>query len=203
MAKRLLGILMLGLFALNAGVVSAKLTKGEYKTAKDVIDAALKADRERCGSFSGNAKDICIAEAKGKHKVAVADLDARDRTTRKARQAAREVRAHADYAVAKEKCDDKAGHAKSVCVKEAKAGRTAAMADARADRQAADARANSDQVVSKVLTKEDERILEARKAAADEKREADYGVAREKCEKFAGEARTRCLDDAKVRFGKR
>ena len=41
------------------------------------------------------------------------------------------AKAEAEYAVAKERCDDQAGNAKDVCVKEAKSAQTAAKANAR------------------------------------------------------------------------
>jgi hypothetical protein len=203
MIKLFLSGLVLGFLMLNPAAVSAKLSKGEYKTAKDGIDAAYKSDKAACDPLSGNAKDICMAEAKGKRKVAKAELDARDKNTRKARQAAREARADADYQVAKEKCDDKTGNDKQICVKAAKAARTAAMADAKADRKTAEAREDAGKTVSKARTKEAERVTEARKDAAEDKRDADYAVAKEKCDKFAGEAKTRCLDDAKARYSKK
>src|SRR4051794_3145358 len=119
MNKLMLGAVAV-VFGLNAGIAGAKLAKGEYKSAKDAIDAEYKNARERCGSLAGNAKDICLAEAKGNQKSAKADLDARDKNTNKARQEAREARAEANYQVAKEKCDDKGSNEKSVCLKEAK-----------------------------------------------------------------------------------
>lgn len=203
MSKFIVTALAAALLALNADVVSAKLAKEEYKRSKDTIEAEYKGARERCGSLAGNAKDVCMAEARGNRKAARADLDARDKNTNKAWQEAREARAEANYGVAKEKCDDLGGNAKDVCLKEAKAARTAAMADAKVDRKARDARADTNKAVSQARGKEAERVAEARKDAAEEKREADYAVARERCDKFAGDVKARCLDDAKAKYGKR
>jgi len=50
--------------------------------------------------LSGNTKDICIAEAKGKEKVAKAELEARNEPTAKNRYDALIAKAEADYAVA-------------------------------------------------------------------------------------------------------
>ena len=88
--------------------------------------------------MSGNAKDVCMEEAKGKEKVAKAEADAAYKNTPKARESARVAHADADYNVAKEKCDDLAGNQKDVCVKEAKAAHMKAKADAKVDRVAAD-----------------------------------------------------------------
>jgi hypothetical protein len=78
-----------------------------------------------------NAKDICMAEAKGREKVAIADLDVTYKPSAKARYEARVARADAQYAVAKEKCDDLAGNAKDVCRKEADSVHTAGKATRR------------------------------------------------------------------------
>jgi hypothetical protein len=61
------------------------------------------------------------AEAKGKDKVAEAELEAQYKSSKKATYEVSVIRAEADYAVAREKCDDKAGNDKDVYVKEAKA----------------------------------------------------------------------------------
>ena len=53
---------------------AATMDKAQYSAAKDRISAEYKTDKAACGSMSGNAKDICIEEAKGKEKVARADL---------------------------------------------------------------------------------------------------------------------------------
>jgi hypothetical protein len=55
--------------AFSAGVMAQTMSKDEYKSAKDGIAAEYKSAKAACGSFSGNAKDICQAEASGKEKV--------------------------------------------------------------------------------------------------------------------------------------
>ena len=90
------------------------------------------------------------------------------------------AKAKAAYAVAKERCDDKAGNAKDVCVKEAKAVETKALADAKMNKQ----------------------IGEAKKDDMQAKKDADYKVAVEKCDAMAGDAKSSCVSAAKVKFGK-
>ena len=141
--------------------------------------------------MSGNAKDMCQAQAKGDQKIAEKELDARNKGTAKAREDARLARADAQYEVAKEKCDDLSGNAKDVCVKDAKAAQTRAKADAKADRKVSDARKDSN-----------ERTAEARRDASETKRDADYRAAAERCDRLAGDAKTACVADAKARFGK-
>lgn len=126
-----IGALTLGL-AFSIGALAEGITKESYKSAKESIKADYKAAKSACASMSGNQKDICVAQAKGKEKVGLADLEANFEPTLKKRYKALVAKAEADYAVAKEECDDKAGDAKSACVKEAKAVEARAKADAKA-----------------------------------------------------------------------
>ncbi len=123
--------------AFSAGAMAEGLSKADYKAGKDKISAEYKSAKTACGSMSGNAKDICVVEAKGKEKVAKAELQASYKPSNKTRHAVTIARAEADYAVAKEKCDDQAGNAKKTCVKEAKAAETHAKAGAGAPMQSA------------------------------------------------------------------
>ena len=106
--------------AFSAGVMAQGLSKADYQAGKDRIAADYKTARGACNSFSGNANDICAAEAKGKQNVAQAELEASYKPSAKSSYKARVARAEADYAVAKEKCDAFAGDAKDNCLKEAK-----------------------------------------------------------------------------------
>jgi hypothetical protein len=193
MSKTLLALIAAAGFCF-AGATTAAGTPQD-KAARDQAikgaEATYKADAESCKSLSGNAKDICAEEAKGKEKIAKAEADAAYEATPKARESARLARADATYEVAKEKCDDLAGNAKDVCLKEAKAVHTRAKADARVDRVAAD----TSQDASK-------KTAEARKDAAEDKRDAEYKVAVERCDSLAGDAKDSCVRDAKQRFGK-
>ena len=188
--------LLIGLFAaagiaIAGGTQAQTMSKGAHDSAYKSATAQYKTDREACNSHSGNAKDICVEEAKGKEKVAKAEADAAYKGTPKARESARLAHADANYNVAKEKCDDASGNAKDVCVKEAKAGYVKAKADAKVDRVAADTRNTSA-----------EKTASARRDAADEKRDADYKVALEKCDSLAGTAKDACVSSAKSRYGK-
>lgn len=119
--------------AFSAGAMAAEgMSKDEYKAAKGKIAAEYKSAHASCASLTANAKDICIAEAKGNEKVAKADLEARYHPGDRNRYALSIAKADAEYAVAKEKCDDKAGADKTACVKEAKAAEARARADANA-----------------------------------------------------------------------
>ena len=174
-----------------APVVVAPITKDAYDVAIKNADAQGKVDKDACATRSGNAKDICLAEASGKEMVAKADAEAAYRNTPKEREGARVARAEATYNVAKEKCDDLAGNPKDVCVKEADAALVKGKADAKVDRVAADARQDA-------ATKQ----ADAAKEANTLKRDADYKVAIEKCDALAGAAKDSCVSNAKGQYGK-
>lgn len=171
--------------------VATPMSKDTYAAAKASADTQYKVDKDACTSLSGNAKDICIAQAKGKDSVAKADAEAAYENTPKAREGARVAHAQATYDVSKEKCDDLAGNRKDVCVKEAKAELVKGKADAKVDRVAADT--NHD-----AATKQ----AEARADASADKRDAGYKVAIEKCDALAGPAKDACVSGAKVQYGK-
>ena len=167
------------------------LSKDGYAMAKTNADAQYKIEKDACASQSGNAKDICMAEAKGKDSVAKADAEAAYQNTAKHRESARVARAQANFDVANERCDDLAGNTKDVCVKEAKAGLVKGKADAKVDRVVADTRQDAAM-----------KQTDARTEANADKRDANYKVAIEKCDALAGPAKDSCVSTAKVQFGK-
>src|SRR3978361_1434771 len=87
------------------GYAASAMSKDSYKSTTRQIDDAFKADKEQCKAMKGNAKDVCMAEAKAKQKIGKAEAEAEYKGTDKARVAARNARADAEYSVAKEKCD--------------------------------------------------------------------------------------------------
>jgi hypothetical protein len=176
--------------AIGTGTVAAATSKAEYKTAKDEIAAKYKSDKATCAPMTGNAKDICMAQAKGDQTVERAKLEESHHPSYKHRYAVRVAQADATYAVAKEKCDDLAGNAKDVCVKEAKAAHVSAKADAKLSEKTSDANVTAG-----------EQKAGARKDASADKRAADYAVAKEKCEPMAGDVKANCIKDAKARYG--
>ena len=181
-------VLAIGCSAAFGGHVNGK---DAIKAEQEQIKARHKADSDRCKSLSGNAKDVCNAEASARRKIARSELDAHVENTPKAREKAMIARADAVYGVESERCDDLAGQKKNVCMQEAKSMRDKARADAKAERQSASAQGNAN-----------EKIADARKEAGEAKREADYRVAMERCDTFAGERKDLCVKDAKARFGK-
>lgn len=123
-----------------ACATAGTMMPSDFKSARDTIGTDYKAAVAACASLSGNAKDICKAEASGKEKVARAELDERNEPGAKHTHAVNSAKAKAEYAVAKEKCDDKSGNDKTACLKDAKAVEAKAMSDAGEVRKTADAK---------------------------------------------------------------
>ncbi|MEO6410230.1 MAG: hypothetical protein ABIO45_15960 [Burkholderiaceae bacterium] len=172
--------MLVAALAVSSAAYSATVGKEDYKARKAQISDAYKADKKACSSLAGNAKDICQEEAKGKEKVARAEVEYQYTGKPADNYKLAVAKADAAYEVAKEKCDDLAGNPKDVCVKEAKAAHISAKADAKS--------------VKTVVT--------SRADAVDEKRDAQYKVAAEKCDSLSGDAKTSCIKTAKSRYGK-
>lgn len=173
-------VILAAAFCASGFAASAAMTKGEHKAALDNAEMSYKSAKAACESFAGNAKDVCIAEAKVEKTFANGKTHSNFKNTPKAQFDAQKDLAGAEYDLAKTKCQTLAGNDKDVCVKEAKAVQTKARVDAQANRQ----------------------ISDARKEGASEKRDADYSVATEKCDALVGTAKSNCIASAKVRFGK-
>jgi hypothetical protein len=152
----------------------------DYSAAKTRADQEYKAAKAHCDGMSGNAKDVCVAEAKATNERAKAEAEAQYKNTDKARAEAKIAAAEADYDVAKAKCGAKNGNDKDVCIKEAKAAETKAKADAKAN----------------------EKIASARQDAQDSKMDAEYKVALEKCDSLSGPAKDHCVASAKAKYAK-
>jgi hypothetical protein len=133
----------------NAKDICTETAKGKEKVAKAEAAAAYentpkarenlrgaRADatygvaKEKCDDLAGNAKDVCVKEAKAVYVKAKADAkvdrvasDAKQESAQKTVSAQREAaddKNTANYKVAIEKCDSLAGTAKDACVRDAK-----------------------------------------------------------------------------------
>lgn len=163
-----------------AALSQTAMSKSDYGTAKTRLDAQFTADKDRCGAQTGNAKDVCIEEAKGKEKVARAELEFGYTGKADDRNKVRVAQAESTYAIAKERCDDLNGNPKDVCVTEAKAAETKALAAAKLG----------------------DEVGKAQKDAGAEMREADRKVAIEKCDAMTGDAKSSCVSAAEAKFPK-
>lgn len=186
----------------SASAMAQGISKDEFKSGKTKISADYKAAKAACSSLSGNAKDICIVDAKGKEKVSKAELDERYQPSVKTQYEVRVAKAEATYALEKEKCDDLAGNPKDVCVKEAKAAEVAAKADAKTQMKTTDANATAKEKTGEARAKAATQAADARSDAATDKLDARYQVEKEKCDALAGAAKDTCMAQAKARFNK-
>jgi hypothetical protein len=154
------------------------LAPADLHAAKERAEDVYKAEKAACKSASRNARDICQAQAKGKERVTLAEIEYRQ--TGKPADAVKvsQARADGEFEVAKERCDEFAGQPKSLCLTQANAAHTKAEADA------------------KLATT----VGEAQTEARQEKMAADRKVAVEKCETLAGDSKGVCLMDVKARF---
>jgi hypothetical protein len=84
-----------------------------------IAEVNFDRDKTRCDALTGNAKDVCISQAKATLITVQADARA-DSKTIEARADARADKQTAAYKVALEKCDAFAGAVKDSCVSTAK-----------------------------------------------------------------------------------
>jgi len=84
-----------------------------------IADANFDRDKTKCDALTGNAKDVCISQAKATLITVQADAKA-DSKSIEARADARADKQTAAYKVALEKCDAFAGAVKDSCVSTAK-----------------------------------------------------------------------------------
>ena len=90
------------------------------KVAVAKAESAYAVAKEKCDDQAGNAKDVCVKEAKAVETKALADAKMGTEIGEAKKDAAADKR-DADYNVAVEKCDALAGDAKSSCIAAAKA----------------------------------------------------------------------------------
>lgn len=128
-----------GLSALEVDYKPGEKNSAKLRVARAEAEYAVAI--QRCDDLSGNAKDVCVKEAKSAKASAkadskaqtkiheagkeAADTSATARSTAKqessdARKDAVDDKRDADYAVAKEKCDVYSGPAKDICIDKAK-----------------------------------------------------------------------------------
>lgn len=86
--------------AFSTGVNAQNISENEYKAAEKIIVKEYNSDQVKCGLFSRNEKDICMAVAKGKEKVAKTKLAARYKPANNSDYKISVARVKTDYAVA-------------------------------------------------------------------------------------------------------
>ncbi|MBC7993235.1 MAG: hypothetical protein H7Z15_08350 [Rhizobacter sp.] len=164
-----------------AGAQAQTFSAPVYSGAKDDIRTVYKAERSKCDTLAGNAKDICSEQTKANEKVALAQLEYNQSGSAKHATDLREARFDGAFEVAKERCDDLAGNPKDVCLQAAKSAHEKAKAD----------------------LKMDKKVTEAADEAAASRMQADYKLASERCDALAGDKKSVCMASAKARFAQR
>ena len=185
-----------------SGAFAQGMSKDEYGAAKDKIATDYTASKAACDPLAGGAKDVCLVEARGKQRVALADLTAGFKPSPKNQYRAQVAAAERDYAVAAERCEDSAGQTRHLCKKDAKAAEKAAIAEAVAQRKTAKADARADEKTADARKEASEESAEARKEALEAKTEAQYAAAKERCDIYAGSTKEQCLERARTSYGK-
>ncbi|MCG2591698.1 hypothetical protein LZ009_02785 [Ramlibacter sp. XY19] len=162
------------------------MSKDAYKAMKDRIEAKQDTELQACDKSQGNAKDICRAAAKGRARVALADLKAEYQPSPEADRGKMMALADAEYDVAKQKCDDAKGPAKDACKAKADHVHEAAVRRAKIERVEAS-----------------RRLQKSAHAAAPVQATQEEKFASEKARcGLLGEERDSCMADLKKRFNR-
>jgi osmotically-inducible protein OsmY len=179
------------LFATAAGAAFAAPTvalnhdPASYRAVTQKAAADYKAATAKCGSMTGNDKDVCLAEAKLDRSRTESDALAKYNNTPKSREKARSSIAESEYDLAKAKCGGKNGADKDDCINNAKSVHTAALADAKSGTTATGARTAGVTAASGGLVTGTDTRDPAKSAAVD------------KCAQHGGDANTGCLVQTK------
>ena len=184
-------ILLIALCLAWAGAAFAGgggMSKDAYKAAQARAEATQKAEVNACDGAQGHARDICRADAKGRGKVALAELDAEYQPSPAADRAVMMAKAAADYDLARQHCDEAQGSAREACRARADHVREAAVRLAKIERVEASRR---------LKAKGSNGAQVAVPQTPDEK----YAAEKARCG-MLGEERDNCLADVKRRFHK-
>ncbi|WP_426339359.1 BON domain-containing protein [Pseudoduganella sp. S-14] len=127
--KKILCISLAALFSTSFAVAQAA-DNDAYKAAKDKAESDYKVAKDNCKSLKGNAEDICKDEAKVAEARAILDATRQHQNTPRDVEKAQKKLADAEYDLAKERCDDMSGSAKSACKSDAKSAHKTALAHA-------------------------------------------------------------------------
>ena len=105
--------------------------KNNQKVALVKADAVYDTAKEKCDDLAGNAKDVCVKDAKAVHvkaqedaKVVKASADTSNdkaQTMTNVKKDANAEKREAEYKAAKERCDSLSGAAKDTCQADVKA----------------------------------------------------------------------------------
>lgn len=145
-----LSIFLLATFA-SASFAHAADNATSLRDANKKAAADYKSAKANCKSLKANAEDVCIEEAKVARARAETDAMTQFDNTLQARTKVRAKQVDAEFALAKERCDDKSGADKDSCRTSARSTHTAALADVKADRAIAATTADEQQRTAATL----------------------------------------------------
>ena len=118
----------------SAYAADTKPDTATYRTLTQKAAADYKVAAAKCNGMTGNARTICVEEAKVARYRLDVDTVGQYNNTLKARTTARTMLANAEHGLAKAKCAIITGADKDTCLSTAHSVHTAAIADAKADR---------------------------------------------------------------------
>lgn len=93
--------------------------EARYDAEKDAAKHNYEIAKENCKNMSGNAKDVCMKDAKAKYVKATSQARV-EKKSGKEQAEATEDQMKAYYKAEKEKCDQLSGNAKDTCINDAK-----------------------------------------------------------------------------------
>ena len=99
----------------DAKAAYKKTPKALASARKEGAEADYAVAREKCNGLAGNAKDVCVKQAKADEANALTDANAKQEISQTT-AAVRDERAEERYKVALAKCDGQAGPTKEACV---------------------------------------------------------------------------------------
>src|SRR5258706_2532071 len=108
------------------------MTRQDYAEARQATDAQTRNALAQCRSLEGAAKGLCRATASAEERVHRAQLEARYRGTVESESEVRLARGRATFEIARARCNERMGEARSACLTSARTERARALADARA-----------------------------------------------------------------------
>jgi hypothetical protein len=192
-------ILAISAIAFSDGAMAQNMSMREYKAAEKAIESEYQTSRSSCDPFAGNAKDICMAVAKGRERIAKAELEARYKPGLDADYEVNVARGKADYAVARQKCNDQADNLKEVCIRKVQAALARAMSDARTQLKMSEAIESDNTIIINAHMRAKEENEKVRREVATHKREVSYTA--EKCAASSGDSKTHRESEAKLQCG--
>jgi len=108
------------------------MTRQDYAEAQKAADSETRSALAQCRSLEGAAKALCRATARADEHVRKAELEARYRGTVESESEVRLAKVRAAFDVARARCNERTGEARSTCLTSARTERARALAEARA-----------------------------------------------------------------------